>query len=188
MRPRVSSRACKPRWQAAALSRAVRTGESSFLRNRLHTARQIAVRRQRTCRPPPHVVAGDPAFAFYSPELLASQEEFLRARQSLQELPPDARSETRHAAEDLFAAARRRLELYDVPQSFIARIERTGKSERTVTILAGASGWVTMKNVIEGQQVEPGAELFTITDLSRVWMRPILLNEAQLVGSVMPRL
>jgi multidrug efflux pump subunit AcrA (membrane-fusion protein) len=128
------------------------------------------------------VYAGDPAFTFYSPELLASQEEFLAARQALRSLPGGVPSETRAAATDLLAAARRRLELYDVPQSFMAQLERTGKSERTVTMLAHATGYVTMKNVVEGQQVEPGAELFTITDLESLWIEADFYeNEARLV-------
>src|SRR5205085_12119044 len=87
-------------------------------------------------------------------------------------------------AEDLLAAARRRLELLDVPPDFVAAVERSGQTQRTVTFAAPVSGYVTMKKVIEGQQVEPGFELFTITDLSHVWVEADFYeNEAHLVAA-----
>ena len=113
---------------------------------------------------------GEPAFELYSPELLASQEEFLRARQAAQQFSESTLPEVRRGGEDLLQAARRRLQLYDVPETFIAELERTGTPRRTVTIRVHGSGYVMAKMVVEGQQVEPGAELFTIADLSRVWV------------------
>ncbi len=116
------------------------------------------------------VRAGQPILAVYSPELLASQDEFLRARAAAQEFSHSALPEVRSGGEDLLRAARRRLELFDVPQSLIAVLERTGKTQRTVSLLAPVSGYVTAKDVFEGQEIEPGMELFTITDLSRAWV------------------
>ena len=113
------------------------------------------------------VSKGQPIVAIYSPELLASQEEFLRAREAA------ARAEgtgTADAARDLVEASRRRLRLFDVPESFIEEMERTGEPRRTVTLLAPVSGYVTSKEIFEGTQVAPGMELFTVTDLSRVWI------------------
>lgn len=128
------------------------------------------------------VTAGDPAFEFYSPEILSSEQEFLLARRAAADLGSGGSAEARRAADDLLAAARRRLELFDVPSGFIAKLEQTGVASRTVTILAPASGYVTLKNVVEGQQVEPGVELVTITDLSRIWIEADFYeNEARLV-------
>jgi Cu(I)/Ag(I) efflux system membrane fusion protein len=126
---------------------------------------------------------GEPAFTLYSPELLASQEELLHAGHAVAELLPDAPAETRRGAQDLLDAARHRLELLDVPADFIAGVERSGHTQRAVTFSAPVSGYVTMKNVIEGQQVEPGSELFAITDLSHVWVEADFYeNEAHLVA------
>lgn len=116
------------------------------------------------------VRTGEPILTIYSRELLASQEEYLRAREaagrfSLSELP-----EVRRGGEDLVRAARRRLELFDVPEAFIAQLERTGTVSRAVTLEAPASGFVATKDVFAGQQVEPALELFTIVDLSHVWV------------------
>ncbi len=116
------------------------------------------------------VRAGQPLLTIYSPQLLGSQEEFLRARENAGRFANSSIPEVQKGGEDLLKAARRRLELFDVPESLIKEIERTGLPKRTVTLLAPVSGFVTAKGVYEGQQVEPGMELFTITDLSKVWI------------------
>lgn len=113
---------------------------------------------------------GQPMLTLYSPELLATQEEFLRARDAATRFAGSELPEVRKGGEDLLAAARRRLELFDVPASLVAEIEESGRPQRTVTLLAPVSGFVTSKDVFEGQQIEPGMELYTITDLSRVWV------------------
>jgi Cu(I)/Ag(I) efflux system membrane fusion protein len=116
------------------------------------------------------VRAGQPILAIYSPELLASQEELLRAREVAARFESSSLPEVRRGGADLVTAARRRLELFDVPRSFIDRLERTGAVQRTVTLVAPASGFVSAKTVFQGMEVSPGMELFTLTDLSRVWV------------------
>jgi RND family efflux transporter MFP subunit len=116
------------------------------------------------------VRAGQPLLSLYSPQLLATQEEFLRARQTAERFAASSLPEVRQGGADLLAASRRRLELFDVPRGTIARLERTGQAERTVTLTSPASGYVTAKAVFEGQEVQPGMTLFTVTDLSRIWV------------------
>lgn len=116
------------------------------------------------------VQQGKPLLDLYSPELLATQEEFLETRRSAARIGTTGTPGMRAEAEQLVAAARRRLELFDVPKSFIEAIERTGLPRRAVTLAAPVSGYVTSKGISEGQQVEPGIELYTITDLSRIWI------------------
>ncbi len=116
------------------------------------------------------VKLGQPLLSIYSPELLASQEEFLAARQAGAKLAESSSPEIKAMGQKLLESARRRLELFDVPQSFIAELEKTGTVQRAVTLNAPVSGFVTIKGIFEGQQVEPGLELFTITDLSHVWI------------------
>jgi multidrug efflux pump subunit AcrA (membrane-fusion protein) len=116
------------------------------------------------------VESGQPLLSIYSQELLSSQEEYLRAKEYAGRFADSSIPEVRKGGEDLLKAARKRLELFDVPKSVIEQIEKTGKTERTVTLLAPASGFVSAKQVYEGQQVEPGMELFSITDLSAVWI------------------
>ena len=116
------------------------------------------------------VKRGDPLFELFSPELLASQEEYLRARQSAGEFARSSIPEVRKGGEDLASAARRRLELFDVPPDFIEELDRTGKARRTILFRAPFGGYVSEKTVVEGHRVEPGTDLLTLTDLSRVWV------------------
>jgi membrane fusion protein, copper/silver efflux system len=116
------------------------------------------------------VRAGEPVFELFSPELLASQEEYVRARRSSVEFAKSALPEVRRGGEELAVAARRRLELFDVPPEFIQRLDETGAVQRTITFKAPFSGFVTGKNVVAGQRIEPGMDLLTVTDLSQVWV------------------
>jgi membrane fusion protein, copper/silver efflux system len=116
------------------------------------------------------VEAGQPLFEIYSPELLASQEEYLRARQSAEEFATSLLPEVRRGGEDLAVSARRRLELFDVPLEFLEQLDRRGKARRTVVFRAPFSGYVSEKTVLEGHKIDPGMDLLTITDLSRVWV------------------
>jgi Cu(I)/Ag(I) efflux system membrane fusion protein len=125
------------------------------------------------------VKKGQPLLSIYSPELLATQEEFLRALQAAKRFSNSSLAEVRRGAEQLLAAARRRLELFDVPAGFIERLERSAEVERAVTLLAPTSGFVISKAVFEGQRIEPGSELMTLADLERVWIEAELYeNEA----------
>ena len=113
---------------------------------------------------------GQPILSIYSQELLASQQEFLRARETASRFAASELQEVRRGGEELLQSAEQRLRLFDVPEDFITELKRTGQPQRAVTLLAPVSGFVTAKEVFEGQQIEPGMELFTITDLSRVWI------------------
>ena len=128
------------------------------------------------------VKKGRPILSMYSPELLASQQEYTRAREAAATLEKSSDPTSRQAAEEMLSGARRRLELFDVPASSIAELDRSGSARRTVTLLAPVSGIVTSKGVFEGMQVEPGTELFTVSDLSSVWIEAdVYENEASVV-------
>jgi RND family efflux transporter MFP subunit len=116
------------------------------------------------------VHAGEPLLELYSPELLASQEEYVRARQSAAEFQKSTLPEVQRGGAELATAARRRLELFDVPREFLQRLDESGDVQRTITFTAPFGGFVTGKNVVAGQRIEPGMELLTVTDLSRVWV------------------
>jgi RND family efflux transporter MFP subunit len=116
------------------------------------------------------VRAGEPLFEFYSPELLASQEEYLHARQVAGQFARSTLPEVQRGGADLVVTARRRLELFDVPADFIRRLDETGQVQRTLTVRATVAGYVAEKVALEGQRVEPGANVMTIGDLSHVWV------------------
>ncbi len=115
------------------------------------------------------IKAGEVLMELYSPDLLATQEEFLQALRYSRGLPASATTETRRSAEDLVTSARRRLEYWDIPASAIDRLIRDGKVRKTLPMVSPASGVVIAKNVVEGQNIMAGTELLRIADLSRIW-------------------
>lgn len=115
------------------------------------------------------VEKGQPLLSIYSPELLASQEEYLRSLQLVKELA-QASPSAQQAARQLQQAARQRLLLFDVPESFIAHLEDAGQPSRTVTLMAPHSGYVLAKETFAGRRIEPGTELYRLADLRTVWV------------------
>lgn len=104
----------------------------------------------------------------YSPELLLTQEDYLRSRQLAKEHSAPGQAEI--DAKGLMAAAAERLKLLGVAQSDINRLERSGVASEYVPIQAPAGGVVTDAQVVEGSYVKPGASLYTIANLGSVWV------------------
>ena len=113
---------------------------------------------------------GQPLVEIYSPELVSTQEELVIASRYRQETAASSFPEVREAGESLFEATRRRLELWDVPERFIERLLETGDVQKTLTLDAPSDGVVTHQMVREGMEVGPNQNLYTIADLSRVWI------------------
>ncbi|WP_309893674.1 efflux RND transporter periplasmic adaptor subunit [Archangium sp.] len=111
---------------------------------------------------------GEPLFSVYSPELLAAQEEYLLALRTRQALGQGGGMAT--DGEALVAAARRKLQLWDVPRATLERLAETGEATRTLTLVSPISGVITQKDVVEGARLEVGATPYEIVDLSRVWV------------------
>jgi len=111
---------------------------------------------------------GQPLFSIYSPELLAAENEYVLALQTRDALRNAEASNPDGAT--LVEASRRRLQLWDVPGSEIARLEATRKASRTLTFLSPVSGVVTAKNVVQGASITAGEAPFEITDLDEVWV------------------
>lgn len=115
------------------------------------------------------VSVGQPLLSVYSPMLVSAQEELLlaaRLSKSLSEASSDARS----SAADLEAAARHRLEYWDIPRTDIDRIERSGQVRKTLTLRSSVSGVVIEKSVLAGQRIMAGEALYKVADLSTVWL------------------
>ena len=101
---------------------------------------------------------GQPLFSVYSPELLATQQEYLLALRAAKQSPL------------LVESSRRRLQLWDISASDIRRLEKTGQTRKSLTIASPASGFVMSKTAIEGARITAGAPLFEIAGLDRVWV------------------
>jgi len=128
------------------------------------------------------VTKGQPLLEIYSPDLVASQREYLLSKAGVDRMKESPYKDAREMSSGLAQAARTRLKLFDVPESFIEELERTGKVRRTVTLNAPVSGYVTGKEIFEGTRIMPGMDLLTVTDLSRVWIDADLYEyEAQSV-------
>lgn len=120
------------------------------------------------------VKKGDPLFAVYSPELWASQDEYLQIVRSRPEGPH---------SQHLLESARNRLLQFDVPPSFIREIAKSGKPRRRVVIRSPATGYVVQKSAFEGTYVREGANLFTIADLDALWViADVFESDAPWVG------
>ena len=97
------------------------------------------------------VKKGDPLLTVYSPELVATQREYLLSTDSLRQ------------------AARRRLELWDISGAQIDELEKTGMVEKNLTLYAPADGVVLERMVLPGQKIMPNDAIMTVADLSVIW-------------------
>ncbi len=118
------------------------------------------------------VRAGEPLCSIYSQEVYAAEIELLSVleRAGLERAGLPDTSGGARAADPLLEAARRRLALWDVPETEIARLESTRQARRTFPLLAPRAGTVVAKEAIEGMYVDPSSELYTLSDLSKVWV------------------
>jgi multidrug efflux pump subunit AcrA (membrane-fusion protein) len=118
-----------------------------------------------------YVRKGDPLFTIYSPELVATQEEYLVARRAQDYLKGAAYPGVAAGADSLLRASLERLRLWDVSEEDITRLEQEGTVARTVTIRSPVSGVVTERAAYHhGRYVSPEMDLYAIVDLSTVWV------------------
>lgn len=114
------------------------------------------------------VKQGDPLLTIYSPELVSSAQEYLLALRGRDRL---AGSELAgDSGERLLASARRRLLLFDLTPRQIAALDREGEAPTTMTLHAPIGGNIIVRNVTQGDRIEPGTKLLDIAELSRVWV------------------
>ncbi len=104
------------------------------------------------------VKKGEPLFELYSPDLVATQEEYLAARRG------------GATGNEIAQAALDRLRGWNVPESEISRLRSSGKSKRTVAFNSPETGFVVNKSAIQGMYITPEMELYHIADLSRIWI------------------
>ena len=117
-----------------------------------------------------NVQRGQAIADIYSPELLSASEEYKLALDSRNQLKAAAEPEAIQAADDLVSASRRRLELWGMTSSQIEQIA-AGRSNPDVTVYSGASGTVVERKVTQGQYVNTGDVLYSVADLSTVWVK-----------------
>ncbi|MBF0473694.1 MAG: efflux RND transporter periplasmic adaptor subunit [Nitrospirae bacterium] len=116
------------------------------------------------------VKKGQPILTIYSPELVATQNEYLQALLYKGKIGDSSYPDIANGADSLLEATRKRLLLMDINESQIKDIEKNGQITREMTLFSPLSGVVIMKNVFEGLKIDPSVELYTIADLSSVWI------------------
>jgi len=117
-----------------------------------------------------YVRKGDPLFTIYSPDLVATQQEYLLARKNQKALSASTVDGVASGAAALTAAAEQRLEQWEVPQSELNKLKATGKPITDLTIKSPVSGYITEYNALPNMYVEPSTRLYTVADLSHVWV------------------
>ena len=117
-----------------------------------------------------YVRKGQPVFTIYSPDLVSTEQEYLLAKQNQQTFASDMHGTAAHESDWLLQAAADRLRQFGVPPGEIARLEQTGTVEHDVSIDSPASGYITEFNALPNQYVQPDTKLYTIADLSTVWV------------------
>jgi len=121
-----------------------------------------------------YVRKGEPLAEIYSPELLATQQEFinlLKWDKADKSVKNDAvGSMLANDSMAIMEGARQRLRLSDISDEQIKRIEQSGKPVRALTIYSPVSGYVVQKMAVQGMRVMPGEKLYDIADLSTVWI------------------
>jgi Cu(I)/Ag(I) efflux system membrane fusion protein len=116
------------------------------------------------------ITKGQALFTLYSPELVATQQEYLIALKARQDFGKSEFEVVRDSGGSLVEATRRRLQLWDVTPQQIAELERTGKVRKAITYYAPASGVITARKAFPGVRVMPDTELYTLADLSTIWV------------------
>jgi len=117
------------------------------------------------------VKKGEHMVSLYSPELLAAQEELIQALRALSNTRESDSTLVRDSAQATLAAIREKLRLWGLTPEQIAEIEKHDKGSDHMTIYAPIGGIVVHKNAQEGMYVNTGTRIYTIADLSEVWVR-----------------
>jgi Cu(I)/Ag(I) efflux system membrane fusion protein len=117
-----------------------------------------------------YVERGQLLLSIYSPELVASQQEYLLAWKAQQQMATSSIPSVAQGSVDLLEAARQRLLLWDISREDIEALERAGKVSRTVDLRSEVAGYVVQKMAFHGMRVTPADALYDIADLSRVWV------------------
>ena len=112
---------------------------------------------------------GQPLLTIYSPDLVATQNEYLLALKAQRQLGDSVFPETRSGAESLVAATRDRLRLWDITDAQITELERTGQAQRTLTLYSPFDGIVLERNTYAGQYITPETSTAKVADLSTIW-------------------
>jgi RND family efflux transporter MFP subunit len=131
-----------------------------------------------------YVRQGQPLFTIYSPDLVSTENEYLLAIDARKRVKDSSVADVTADASSLVDSAAERLKLWGVAPREIARLERERRVRRAVEIDSPMSGYIMERNALPNMYVQPDTRLFTITDLSKVWIyAAVFQNE---IGKIRP--
>ncbi|MDO8596371.1 MAG: efflux RND transporter periplasmic adaptor subunit [Sulfuricaulis sp.] len=116
-----------------------------------------------------YVNRGDALMEVYSPDLITAQQEYLIALRGI-EAVKDGSPETQANMRQLMAGALQRLSNWDIPEAELQRLQKEGRSQRTLTLRSPVSGVVLEKPALKGMRFMPGEALYRISNLSALWL------------------
>lgn len=117
-----------------------------------------------------YVRKGQRLLTMHSPELVVAEREYLLAKQNEKDLSQSTIPGVAAGVASLFDSSRKRLEQWNVPEQEIARLESTGQVAHALEIDSPVSGYITERNALPNVMVQPETRLYTIADLSTVWV------------------
>jgi RND family efflux transporter MFP subunit len=118
-----------------------------------------------------YVRKGQRLFTIYSPDLVATEREYLVAKQNQQQVAQTTVSGVAASAASLLDAAAERLKQWGVPSREIERLESTGQVQQEIEVYSPVSGFITERNALPSVAIQPEMRLYTISDLSTVWVQ-----------------
>jgi Cu(I)/Ag(I) efflux system membrane fusion protein/cobalt-zinc-cadmium efflux system membrane fusion protein len=134
-----------------------------------------------------YVRKGQPLFTIHSPELVVAEREYLVARENAKRLSQSTVPGVAAGIRTLLESSKERLEQWNVPQSEIARMESTGEAVEALEITSPVSGYITERNALPNLNVQPDTRLYTIADLSAVWvLAQVFQNDLGRIKAGMP--
>jgi RND family efflux transporter MFP subunit len=113
---------------------------------------------------------GQPLLTIYSPELVTTENEYLLAKQNRDNLAQSTVPGVASGASSLLSSAVERLKQWQIPEREITGLEQSGKVKRELEVDAPVSGFIVERNALPNMFVEPGTKLYSLADLSRVWV------------------
>jgi Cu(I)/Ag(I) efflux system membrane fusion protein/cobalt-zinc-cadmium efflux system membrane fusion protein len=116
------------------------------------------------------VKKGQPLLTIYSPELVATENEYLLAKQNSGFLARSTVPGVASGASSLLSSATERLKQWGIPEREIQELEETGQVKRELEIDSPVSGFIVERNALPNMYVQPGTKLYSVADLSTVWV------------------
>ena len=113
---------------------------------------------------------GQPLFTLYSPDLVATEDEYLIAKRGEKEMGSSQFPDVSQGSQSLLRSTRERLKLWDITDDQIKKLDETGEVTKTLTFYSPVSGFVTDRKAFPQTAVTPDMDLYVISDLSTIWV------------------